>query len=131
MDYKNLRVGNIISFQGKAKTIWQIRKSGCDFHIGGNCFQSYIWESIKPLRLTEEWLLKFGFDKLPDGDFFTYLTGLDKTLEIIVGGDGFYPQIVQTPEFSNELQHTVFLNKIEAVHELQNLFFILSGNELE
>jgi hypothetical protein len=46
--------------------------------------------------------------------------------------DGFYyPLYAQDPEMSHEDEQRVFMNRIESLHELQNLFFAITGQELE
>lgn len=85
---------------------------------------------IKPIRLTEEWLLKFGFEidenenyRIQLDEFTTYLQ-LTET-------DMFYPIIGQSGELSHEKEQYVSLNGIKDVHQLQNLYFALTGQELE
>lgn len=76
----------------------------------------------KPIFLTEEWLEKFRFNKTGEDDF-------DKTF-----GD-----IKQISIRKNKLHNTdklgVYLNpkriaNIQYVHQLQNLYFALTGEEL-
>jgi hypothetical protein len=73
---------------------------------------SYKIDGIHSLKLTEEWLLKFGFEKKsPTGFYF------DKE------------------RFSINLPDIYYKNmdigiKLEYVHSLQNLYFALTGNEL-
>ena len=78
----------------------------------------FIGNSIKPIPLTEEWLLKFGFEKLvgwDDMEYFNsngihiYLCGNDK--------ENWF-------EYENDVL-------IKSVHQLQNLYFALTGKELE
>lgn len=73
-------------------------------------------ENIKPIRLTEDWLLKFGFEKK---QIFYYK---DKVS-------------VKIWDVHKELEFIVFLkdshiNNVEYVHQLQNLFFALTNEEL-
>ena len=53
-----------------------------------------------------------------------------KRLEFIEMPDGFYPMYAQLPELSSEEEQRVALNRIKYVHELENLFFVLTGKEL-
>jgi hypothetical protein len=63
---------------------------------------------VKPIPLTEEWLIKFGFDEQ------------NKTeLGFWNNGDAIY--------FSFGSEYDV---KLEYVHQLQNLYFALKGEEL-
>ena len=77
----------------------------------------------KPIPLTKEWLLKFGFVK--EGRYYTrgvhqrLFSGLmnlkfDRLLQMWVFSVGRYSDIT----------------RIEYVHQLQNLYFALTGEEL-
>lgn len=79
--------------------------------------------AIEPIPLTEEWLLKFGFDKTGEDDF-------DKTF-----GDIKQISIRKTKLFtSNKLgvyYNSTRITIIKYVHQLQNLYFALTGEELK
>lgn len=73
----------------------------------------------EPITLTEEWLLKFGFEKDYDG-----------CLTLLIGKSRF--------QWSNGIllwQQTSYNDWSEFpcghVHQLQNLYFALTGTELE
>ena len=82
----------------------------------------------KPIQLTEEWLFKFGFEKLNTkmSDCFVFQKGLWRVA------------IKDNIEKNNEwvLWHerisppTWCLSRFEYVHQLQNLYFALTGKEL-
>jgi hypothetical protein len=84
-----------------------------------------IWieaEDYEPIPLTEEWLLKFGFVKEPrdSGEVAFCMSENDCNVIIQDFGDGFL--------FIWELS---FMGKpIKYVHELQNIYFALQGEEL-
>lgn len=67
--------------------------------------------TIESIPLTEEWLLKFGFESLLNGAGY-----VKKGTEIGYNHNGFY---IITSGL-----------KIEYVHQLQNLYFALTGTEL-
>ena len=73
------------------------------------------------IPLTEEWLLKFGFENQQ-----IELDYPDKLLinSATVGGK-YYFYLDDTDG------STFYLNYIQYVHQLQNLYFILTGTELE
>jgi hypothetical protein len=65
---------------------------------------------LEPIELTEEWLLKFGFEKVAENDFI-----LGKySLYYLLYYDGYRVSEI-TPKY---------------VHKLQNLYFALTGKEL-
>jgi len=72
---------------------------------------------IEPIPLTEEWLLKFGFQK----GGFDYLKN---NLEISKLNNGIFDA------YCTDLESFVFISEIKYVHQLQNLYFALTGDEL-
>jgi hypothetical protein len=75
-------------------------------------------DCVKPIPLTEEWLLKFGFEKnsywFKDDNMLRF--GLiDNKLHCSIGND----------------ENGFLYNRINYVHQLQNLYFALTGQELE
>jgi len=96
----------------------------CFYEIPGKLFGGTIHSGcrdldIDPIPLTEEWLLKFGFENLSltpkfDGSKcnFTFYWEVD---EIVL----------------RENYEDIFITRISYVHQLQNLYFALTGEELE
>ena len=83
-------------------------------------FESPMMNEIQPIPLTEEWLLKFGFKKegqLYVKDFFGDYIGVDAD-DFSVGTYAF-GRIAHAPQ-------PTLMN----VHQLQNLYFALTGEEL-
>jgi hypothetical protein len=77
---------------------------------------------LKPIPLTEEWLLKFGFEKtFYEGEFGRYWDYIEHKHEFHLHGMGFK---------SEDMDFTFLMRKINFVHQLQNLYFALTGNEL-
>jgi len=79
------------------------------------CYASM--DEIEPIPLTEEWLLKFGFEKL---NLIAWRCG-NIIIETVLG---FNVRMMATEESS------VFIKKIKHVHQLQNLYFALTNEEL-
>ena len=80
---------------------------------------------IEPILLTEEWILKFGFKKTDckcecEEDNLEYYEKNKLTI-CNWGGKGFV--------MSNAFSHGLRINLIY-VHQLQNLYFVLIGEEL-
>ena len=80
-------------------------------------------DHYRPVTLTEEWLLKFGFEVTYDSDFrkkfdhneFTeFGYDIPKTQDKSMEGFRYYGRYI----------------KIKSVHQLQNLYFALTGTEL-
>lgn len=92
-------------------------------------------ESCKPILITEEWLLKFGFEK-----FKPILGSYVKTPSATKKGYGFRFH-TQNP-FSDDIfclvTETYYMEQliqtkywVKYVHQLQNLYFALTGEELK
>jgi hypothetical protein len=96
----------------------------------------YVDKYCRPIPLTEEWLLKFGFEKVVyDSEETGY--GTDYELEINEVGFLSYSDDFSCALFSSkrnqkrELGTIPNFNSIKTVHGLQNLYFALTGEELE
>jgi hypothetical protein len=84
-------------------------------------------EAIKPLDLTEEWLLnlRFKFSTL-DRDFRLFPTFETQIIADVI--DGFASAMFYTKTIHTEYK-PIYL-PITSVHKLQNLYFALVGEEL-
>jgi hypothetical protein len=74
-----------------------------------------------PIPLTEEWLLKFGFLYSLRLDDFMFKKGND-CFEIQPYKEGFLNSVLY-----NDIE---ILDRLQHVHQLQNLYFALTGEEL-
>jgi hypothetical protein len=109
---KELRIGNFI--YNDKKEIYKVT-----------------WINIEkisnPILLTEEWLLKFGFKEFID---FGYKTGVFDKLPLSIGFSYcMNNKKVMIMHEKNTVSHWIN-KKIEYVHQLQNLYFALTGEEL-
>jgi hypothetical protein len=84
------------------------------------------WKA-EPTPITEEILLKCEGYKQNYGIEINDNTQLD----FVITNDAVYPFITQNGEFSGQLPSQVNLEKIQHLHQLQNLYFALTGDELE
>jgi len=115
MNVEELRVDNIVfltkdnfktgrAYQLDAYDIYKLSESDC--------------ADVKPIPLTEEWLLKFGFVSNPYKDRYeliaktNIIVECDKTKGVCILWCEQYPHIAH-------------------VNQLQNLYFALTGEELE
>lgn len=126
LSYNELRKGNLLYFpfiSGNVEVIGINAMYGANDHYfnklsvmeGINMYYEPI-EVFKPIPLTEEWLIKFGFLKyaglyeLNTGDF-----------ELIYNED----------HISLDVEGQWLTLGVYHVHQLQNLFFALTGKELQ
>ena len=85
---------------------------------------------IEPIPLTEEWFKKLGFNwDEDDGWNISYLSIQEGDYRLCVMDDEAEVEFNSyKPSYS--YQH-VFVGHVEHVHQLQNLYFALTGEELE
>jgi hypothetical protein len=83
-------------------------------------------DGIKPIPLTEEWLLKFGFEI--DDVWISKIKNIEYNR--MIGIDLINNHIFLAQYDSHNKFRDVFISKCDYVHQLQNLYFALTGNEL-
>jgi hypothetical protein len=117
MKSNELRIGNLYNQFGNIESVnWAILKTLEEAPI------EQIW--CKPIPLTEEWLLKFGFELNSDeGDCKFYEKG--KYGIRWVDGDEFYFYLIM-----NYRDEYWILKEIYDVHKLQNIWLDLTDEEL-
>jgi hypothetical protein len=128
MNFQELRVGNLI-FNHKEQIIC-VNGLGIDGYILLDKQHNISDIMCKPIPLNEEWLIKFGFSS------FEYKTGfIGKDFK---SGGMILDFVLTKPQMKGEWQDTFVydlndhrFSKVTYVHELQNLFFILTGVELQ
>jgi len=77
---------------------------------------------VSPIPLTEEWILKFGFEKE-----FEHIFIFPNNMSIRIVG---YAWNIQMFDLCCEWYDTP-IRSIKYIHQLQNLYFALTGEELE
>jgi hypothetical protein len=114
--FQELRYGNKLLFLDKVVTFKNITNIREDSVFWINVLEDFIPQKsfhFKPIPLTEEWLLEFGFVKGKFGFFET-----KKRLLVEDLGNSI--------TYDNKLLNT----KIKHVHQLQNFYFALTEEEL-
>ncbi len=113
MDSKELMIGNYVEYKGH---IVQWAKSDfCDYTAR---------KLSKPIPLTEQWLIDFGFVKISDQDGTVHYMDFPYPIE---GVDIFYQG---GDSWEMNIYKVDFSLNIDYVHQLQNLYFALCGKEL-
>ena len=120
IDATELRIGNLILFEdGSIIEVRGIHPSGKNIHDGKKWIEVF---RLNPIPLTEEWLLKFGFEKLQNpNNTPSLIWKIDWTFVFVqsIFDDLFY----YFPKDGNRIT-------LKSVHQLQNLYFALKGTEL-
>jgi hypothetical protein len=115
MNEKDLRLGNTVNHHGQEYTVRAIGKGNATIAIEGYKSERVSIKSISPIPLTKEWLVKFGFDKKGHREGLSII--LENTLGYKNGRTYFKSWCI----LESQPKH---------VHQLQNLYFALTGQEL-
>lgn len=109
IESRELRIGNLVSVENKPYII----TSGDIYNL--DCYYKNYIQFYHEIPITEEWLLKFGFEKM-DNTWYAH-----EWYNIERDERGFWLsfQTLQSSEIFNY------------VHQLQNLNFALTGEELK
>lgn len=131
MKASDLRIGNYVLHSGVMKQVYRISNKGVDFYLGetkkGIYTQSFKYEALEPIPLTEEWLLRFGLFKSNNG-WFRKTETPSHNKEIVtlsINVDTF-----STAIFGDEALEPSYIKECQFVHQLQNLYYTLTGEEL-
>jgi hypothetical protein len=119
MKANELRIGNLVLSKGVPVQIEEIM-----WETVRHCFGEFPIDYVEPIPLTEKWLLKFGFYETTKEHYVSGLYTLNKP-------DGFY--INKETMCYCDIDYEGTTNdriKIQYVHQLQNLYFALTGEEL-
>lgn len=124
MKASEIRIGVNVQRQ-HYKDMWvDIKISAKDIEIAEQLYTLY-----RPIPLTEEILLKCGFFLNHVDQLSIMLNSMDKHLELNAEIQGnYFFSINQIEEFGHPSNIT--LNYIKYLHQLQNLYFVLTGEEL-
>lgn len=131
VDVRELKIGNYVYLQN-SKTPYKITEIGyseieypryeASGISSGAVFRTYV-ENLNPIPLTEGLLLKCGFtESHSDSKGYIYS----------INGVDFLRHFFDTPSFFIETkEEDLFNNPIDNLHQLQNLYFDLIGQELD
>lgn len=127
MEARNFRIGNFVKYKGRIFRIHGI--SGEELLLDTIAFGVGVvrWCDLNPVELTTRWLIDFGFEKyVIDEDSLYYSIELNDNkfcdLSIVSGCKNGFVEVVLFPYDE--------WFRFKYVHELQNLFFVLTGREL-
>jgi hypothetical protein len=132
MEAKDLRIGNYFNAKKPRHNEKYVIVESIDFYEINSSFRPYKIDDIEPIPLTDEWLVKFGlikkylenpfeesgFELKEDGTkFYWWADGGTFNIEINPNGEVWF-------ELYSHYNH------IKYVHQLQNLYYSLTGEEL-
>jgi len=124
MDCRELRIGNLIQdYLGNIVTVERIDKDGVLGHSPNPIGVTH-GNSVEPIPLTDEWLKRFGLK-------IEALNG--NSIEGVIGryeGEDDIKYVVDfNPSEYGDYNYTT--KTIKYVHQLQNIYFTLTGEELK
>ena len=123
MEAKELRIGNIVFYNGENGNNEPVRYyctiNGADLRIMQDD-ENYL-RSHEPIDLTPELLEKCGFEKLEFGNGFMFVISL---------GGGRVFLLKYNPLRTDFFYEHYYGTKVQYLHQLQNLYFVLTGEEL-
>ena len=115
---RDLRLGNLVEHEvfGVVEVV-AIYKHAIDVSKDGKTKEWFAGSIEKPIPLTEEWLIRLGFEKI--NHIHNGVLYLHKLVKIAIYPNGMI-----------ELRGAAGFSRIEYVHQLQNLYFALTQTEL-
>lgn len=131
MKSNELRIGNFVRYAAETQYVHAITRTGVE--VDGLAIK---FEDVSPIDLTEEWLLKFGFD-LSKSNKHIYITYATYGIFSVVKYDK--SKIVEEYKHLNHDDYIVVYNQcadecsfynFKYVHQIQNIYFALTGEEL-
>jgi hypothetical protein len=118
-----LRIGNLVTWEDEPNRILKVDEIGYNrwvrFENGDGSIIDDEECNLQPIPITEEWLLRFGFE-----------------LELKEGNQNEY-RVYSFNQITYNTNHGWWWNKCHLevqpnnIHQLQNLFFALTGEELQ
>lgn len=140
MKYEDLRIGNLVEYEGEFYKIHSIAKvfptlDTIRFGIG-----VIDWDNIKPITLTTEWLIKLGFENWGEKICNEYEKYDRWVLHNVVDGtSNFEVHIIHSTYggvyhkeicFSIDDDERQFIHNTDFIHNLQNTYYLCVGHEL-
>ena len=110
MKANELRIGNYVEYSGELVNIVGITEEHPFINMITIDYLEY--EEIRPIPLTEEWLIKFGFEHHKHQEDMYFISGM---------------QVWNCNDLFMCNKNGIILN---SVHRLQNLYFALTKEEL-
>lgn len=115
-----LRIGNLVCYNGKVVKVEQITKHKIGYHTEPNETRMNYARlcEIEPIPITEELLLKNGFEQCD----YMFKTLFFEMYEV---ENGWHLHI------DNDKFETAIALTIKYLHQMQNAYYLVTGKELE
>lgn len=116
---KEFRLGNLVMYDGRVFEIDTIAEEFPTLNTSEFGIGVVDWNTIEPIELTDEWLFEFGFEYQSRFDNFN------------LGNFEVYNSPVYIGFLLDSIWEANAYVEIHFVHQLQNLYFALTGEELK
>lgn len=127
MEVKELMINNLLQSELGIVRVESILGSRLRVHcnlVNEEYFADYFIEDLKPIQLTEEWLVKMGFGySVSEASYSIFFDDYNGVLRI-------KPIGTELNVWMKRNNRTIRLVEVNYVHQLQNLYFALTGEEL-
>ena len=124
-----LRIGNIIKLSESNEIFMAYEICSYGFRVRNKNEDTWIEEwQFEGIQLTEEWLLRFGFEKAKHSHGYDCYIKDGFDFDIVSHGRYWVLAIYTDESCTNSLYFAH--GRFEYVHQLQNLYFALTGEEL-
>jgi hypothetical protein len=131
MKANELRIGNYVTWRDEESkdsilTVTGIVLNDCiwvewEWEDGEKDYTECDFDGLKPIPITEEFLIKFGFEKCDKYNMAYTWRHKDVFFELRVEEDFESIRFENLPSIFSEIKY---------IHQLQNLYFALTGEEL-
>jgi hypothetical protein len=132
MEANELRIGNYVSDIHSDDGAWKVVSLGeriCHYgNYPSNIYKSK-YENLRPIELTEQWLLDFGFEKGKNNWFHLRYSSETEVCEIGFNLNSGRFIIINLDEDDHVPVCAGYT--VEYVHQLMNIYFSLTQTELQ
>ena len=129
----DLRIGNLAGIKETAlhadgcnhsEAVFEIEEIKKDVVQFKGYHANEYYKDLNPIPLTEQWLLELGFNQNIETQWYIHFDNMCLTLH------GYSEQYIVEIENMETDDSSIFLMSVQYVHQLQNLYFALTQNEL-
>jgi len=125
MKATELRIGNWVNYFGQRHMVRAVGNGNVTIGVEGYKSENVSINSISPIPLTEEWLARFGYRKIEDkANVLHYKLTMSSGKFLCIKPDGY----MWIDGYGDDFIDIDIA--IKHVHQLQNLYFALTGKEL-
>lgn len=127
IDTRDLRIGSLIKYDNRVCTVEILSRTrlSIKYQYDGTTVTAFNahFDDVDGIKITDEWIERLGLEKDDYYDYFRWLTSnYQVAVETSPSGAGF--------SVLDEYSDYEFVRNIEYIHQLQNLIYDFTGQEL-